>query len=288
MQSSGPAAVFVLPALLAMWQEVMGWNGLSISCGEAGLVGFEKATAIGKLFFSMPYGGYGGIEGVGDCGEVFAWLKSKKYLQENIVQFDSSRAVTFPEIYSATKLSTHIIELSQRAPYSENTTRNVGKAAEHKFSITKLDSSSEGVLIRLLDTHQKRTGEMRRLPQSCYKFLLARSGQSNSGIAVYGATNHEGLQCIHIYFATAGDAFYFDGFSTEAGLEQGANFFVLDTMIKRFREDGNARLNLGATPKFDKGLRRFKEGWGATDVAYTEYCRRSQVKRMVDFMTRLR
>ena len=291
IQLSGPAAVFVLPALMSMWREVLGWDGFVISCGNARLIGIEKTTKIGKLFFSMPYGGYGGFIDQGtevEREEVIAGVLRRNYLQENFVTFGSAVDESFPAAYIRTDLTTHIIDLKTQGEMSENTTRNIRKAAENNFVLARLDSASHIKFVSLLETHQKRTGEYRRMPQGCYEFLLAKSGESGSGVSVYGASNQDGIQCIHIYFETATDAFYFDGFSTTAGLEQGANFFLMDTMTTQFRENGIARLNLGATPPLDKGLRRFKEGWGARDVAYREYCRRSQAKRLIDFMTRLR
>ena len=291
IQLSGPAAVFVLPALLSMWREVLGWDGLSIDYGDARAIGFEKETKIGKLFFSMPYGGYGGFVDQGtevEREEVIAAVLRRSYLQENFVTFGSAVDGSFPAAYIRTDLTTHIIDLTAQVALSENTTRNIRKAAENKFAIAKLDSASHSKFVALLETHQKRTGEYRRMPQGCYEYLLAKSSESGSGVSVYAASNQDGIQCIHIYFETTSDAFYFDGFSTTAGLEQGANFFLMDAMIARFRENGIERLNLGATPPLDKGLRRFKEGWGARDVAYREYCRRSQAKRLIDFMTRLR
>ena len=291
IQLSGPAAVFVLPALLSMWREVLGWDGLSIDYGDARAIGFEKETKIGKLFFSMPYGGYGGFVDQGtevEREEVIAAVLRRSYLQENFVTFGSAVDGSFPAAYIRTDLTTHIIDLTAQVALSENTTRNIRKAAENKFAIAKLDSASHSKFVALLETHQKRTGEYRRMPQGCYEYLLTKSSQKDSGVSVFGASNQDGIQCIHIYFETTSDAFYFDGFSTTAGLEQGANFFLMDAMIVRLRENGIERLNLGATPPLDKGLRRFKEGWGARDVAYREYCRRSQAKRLIDFMTRLR
>ena len=63
---------------------------------------------------------------------------------------------------------------------------------------------------------------------------------------------------------------------------------TLGFLRNEFREAGLQRLNLGATPPLDKGLRRFKEAWGASEHAYTEYVRRTQLKRFIDFMTRIR
>lgn len=288
----GPAAIFLLPALLAMWRQVLGWNGITASSGNLTLVGFEKSTAVGRMFFSMPYGGYGGVIGEGteaDFQEIARWLRSRNYLQENIVQFQSPPAGDYPNTYYRNKLVTHIIDLDgSTSGYSENAKRNVKRAQAQQFKIVRLDFSGRAQFLALLESHQKRTREVRRMPRSCYEYLLSLGDKPDSGISICAAVNDSGLQCVHIYFATAADAFYFDGFSSQDGLDAGANFLLLDEMIRDFRSAGVQRLNLGATPPLDKGLRRFKEGWGAAEIEYVEYSRRSQLKRMIDFMTRIR
>lgn len=290
--SSGPTGVFLLPSLTEMWQKVLGWNGVCATKGRMSLLGFEKSTAVGKLFFSMPYGGYGGVLGggtEGDVDEILDWLKRRRYIQENIVQFQSSAGVAFPKGYYRNTLTTHIVELTADPPnYSDNNFRNVKKAQSQDLQIVKMNKADSAAYLDLLKSHQKRTGEIRRLPESCYQYLLAISEQPDGGVSIFAAVNQSRLQCVHIYFATATDAFYFDGFSTQDGLDAGANFLLLDAMICKFRESGVQRLNLGATPPLDKGLKRFKEGWGAVEIQYTEYVRRSQLKRFIDFMTRVR
>lgn len=288
----GPTSVFLLPALLDMWQKSLGWNGICVTSGNTSLIGLEKSTAAGKIFFSMPYGGYGGILGEGTADDVSAlteWLRDRRYLQENIVQFEITPSIEYPDNYYRNGLATHIVDLTTPASeYSENTRRNIKKAQDQNLQVVQLTSSDSAAYLALLHLHQKRTGEVRRLPQTCYEYLLAKSDDRDSGIRAIAAKNGSSIHCVHIYFAAATDAFYFDGFSSQDGLDAGANFLLLDSMINQFREAGLQRLNLGATPPLDKGLRRFKEAWGASEHAYTEYVRRTQLKRFIDFMTRIR
>lgn len=289
-RQDGPTSVFALPALLRMWQSQLGWTGLCISSGELQLLGFVKSTAVGQIFFSMPYGGYGGFTGRGDredLTEILDWLKRQRYLQENLVQF-SPLAFEYPEAYYRNPLTTHSLELSQPLTYSENATRNLRKAQASGLQIRKLDSSHKSDCLALLADHQARSRELRRLPTSCYEYLLDQAVVPESGISALGAFAGSDLHNVHIYFHCRNDAFYFDGFTSALGLEQGANFLLMDQTIARLRDEGVQRLNLGATPPLDKGLERFKEGWGATKISYIEYSRRSQLKRMIDFMTRLR
>ncbi|MBK7093264.1 MAG: GNAT family N-acetyltransferase [bacterium] len=288
----GPTSVFLLPALLDMWQKSLGWNGICVTSGNTSLIGLEKATAAGKIFFSMPYGGYGGILGEGTADDVSAlttWLCGRRYLQENIVQFQITPSIEYPDNYYRNRLATHIIDLATTSSeYSENTRRNIKKAQDQNLQVVQLTSSDSAAYLALLQLHQKRTGEVRRFPQTCYEYLLAKSDNRDSGIKAIAAKNGSALHCVHIYFATTTDAFYFDGFSSQDGLDAGANFLLLDSMINQFRDAGLQRLNLGATPPLDKGLRRFKEAWGAIEHPYTEYVRRTQLKRFIDFMTRIR
>lgn len=289
---AGPTSVFLLPSLLEIWQKSLGWNGICATSGKMSLIGFEKSTAVGKLFFSMPFGGYGGFLGEGnseDSSALAAWLRSRNYLQQNIVQFAPNAAVEFPNNYNRNRLATHIVDLTKSsAEFSENTRRNIKKAQDQNLRIMPLDASQSTAFLSLLHLHQERTGEVRRLPETCYQFLLAMSDNRDSGVKTIAAKNSSGIQSVHIYFATTTDAFYFDGFSSQDGLDAGANFLLLDSMISQFRDAGLQRLNLGATPPLDKGLRRFKEAWGAGEHTYTEYVRRTQLKRFIDFMTRIR
>jgi hypothetical protein len=286
----GPVSVFALPALLRMWQTQLGWTGLGISSGELQLLGFVKSTAVGKIFFSMPYGGYGGIIGKGsheEHGDILDWLRQQRYLQENLVQF-SPIAFEYPESYYRNPLTSHVLQLSQSGSYSDNATRNLRKAQASGLQIRRLDSSHKPACLALLADHQARSRELRRLPTSCYEYLLDQVDIPESGISAFGAFAGSDLHNVHIYFQRQGDAFYFDGFSSAVGLDLGANFLLMDQTITRLKDQGVERLNLGATPPLDKGLERFKEGWGAAKISYIEYSRRSQLKRMIDFMTRLR
>lgn len=287
-----PAKPFHLPALLRMWHKALGWNGLVIRCGDTALPGFEKSTPLGKLFFSMPFGCYGGFAGAKTANEIktiCAWLSSRRYLQENITQFGEVDAAAVPSRYQRMQLTTHVIDLSKPRPeFSENTRRNIEKAQSEKLTYRRLREIDVSTVLNLLTEHQRRTKENRRLPISCYEYLFHASTYARSGIMVNCAEKHAVIQGVHIYFVADKDAFYFDGFSSQEGLNHGANFYLFDSAIKSFAEKGIQRFNLGATPINDFGLKRFKEGWGAAETGYCEYSRRSMLKFAIDSVKRRR
>lgn len=47
--------------LLQLWEMVYGWKSLLFSCGNSHLVGFVKKTVLGEMFYSLPFGWYGGV-----------------------------------------------------------------------------------------------------------------------------------------------------------------------------------------------------------------------------------
>lgn len=287
-QRLSPAGVFYHRRLLELWQSVHGWKLHALCDGSALMIGLQKDTPLGQVYYSLPFGWYGGFVGEGARPEfstaVFEWLRSQRFIQENIVQFGSPYNTSFPSRYHRRDLTTHILDLRAESAYSTNIARNLKKAVGRGL-ITKPLTGANGAAFALLrHEHVARTGETRKLSDQFYDGLFSVSQAIESGVAIVGAFADDELVASHIYLDTASDIFYLDGFSSQIGLDLSANFLLLDQAISKGREVGAQRLNFGASPADDAGLARFKVGWGAKPVSYREYSWRSFVKGALDML----
>ncbi len=290
--SSPCSGVFYSRILLKMWKDLFQWEDIVLSTNTASLFGFIKRTSMGSLFYSLPFGWYGGILGeaptMADTQAIFAWLEKRSFLQENIVQFpgDGEMQPKYRERYQRREMSTHIIDLRDDSRFSENTRRNIKKAANSGTSLMQCERRHLPRFLALLREQVARTRERRRLSEKFYEELFLESCRNGQSLFATGAEVQGELCAVHLYFCNGMDIFYFDGVASDKGNEMGANFLIFDEMIARNREEGRLRLNLGATPAGDAGLERFKSGWGAKKVSYYEYSRRSLLKQGIDFMVR--
>ncbi len=280
--------MFYTRDLLAIWEQVYGWDGVALSDGQELFVGFRKKMALGTTFYSLPFGWYGGfLGGSSDPAfkeQVFAWLQDQRFIDERIVQMSPSFDLKYPDQYQRHELTTHVLDLSIPSSYSENTLRNVRKSQQQGLVSRRLGIADIVAIDQLRRDHIDRTGEERRLSETFYAALYILSQSDDSGVTMVGAFRDDSLLALHFYFVSPSDVFYFDGYASAVGLELAANFFLFDLMISRSRDFGRQRFNFGASPETDEGLKRFKAGWGAQPVTYHEYHRRSFAKRIADMV----
>jgi len=280
LQSRPLSGPFFLPELLALWCDCFRWQGIGLRCGEALLVGFIKRSLLGRHFYSLPFGMYGGLEHQTDPAPFAGWITAQRFAEVRIVQPDS---VSVPVgTLTSRELRAHVLDLTAPADYSDNTARNIRKAASSGFEVRLLDAAAKNAALDMLARHEKRTGELRRLPVAAYEYLLAHLKPEPPGIIAGGLYQGEQLVALQIFFVTNLDAFYFDGFALPEALQSGGNFYLLDSMISHFRSVGLQRLNLGASPPGDTGLLRFKSGFGAAELVYREYSAASGLKHFAD------
>lgn len=179
-------------------------------------------------------------------------------------------------------VTTHIIDLTHPTKYDENTQRNLQRSRQNHLEIELIVTDRLSDFEQLMAEHIRRTREKRRIKKSFYRSLFRLAAGSNNCVRVVVAFKGTAMLAGHIYFRSRDDYFYFDGFATQEGLAARANFAILDHVISLARDEGALRLNLGASPKGDEGLVRFKEGWGATRLELSEYSLRSPLKAAVD------
>jgi hypothetical protein len=287
-QHSGVPSPFYSSELLSVWEQVYGWQGIVLHEDDCLLIGYRKKTPLGTIFYSLPFGWYGGLIGntssAAFLSDTFAWLRDQRFIEERLAQMPNDPAFTYPKRYRQRELTTHLLDLTKTATYSDNTARNVKKSQSHGLTTHRLGLADVAAFEKLREEHVTRTGEVRRLSETFYTALYLLTSSEESGVTIVGAFQDDKLLAGHIYFISETDVFYFDGYATTAGLELYANFFLFDIMINRSRDFGRTRFNLGASPPGDSGLGRFKSGWGAQSLIYHECSRRTPVKRVVDLL----
>ncbi len=287
-RESGPSSPFYSRELLALWEQVYGWQGVVLHEDGCLLIGYRKKTPLGVIFYSLPFGWYGGLIGQTASAEfsahAFSWLRDQRFIEERLVQPPHDPNIVYPTRYQRRQLITHLLDLTKTADYSDNTARNVKKSQSHGLTTRRLGLADVAAFEQLREEHVRRTDEVRRLSEAFYAALYLLTQSEDSGVTIVGVFQEEQLLAGHIYLVSSTDVFYFDGYITATGLELSANFFLFDVMINRSREFGRIRFNFGASPEGDSGLERFKSGWGAQPLVYHEYVRRAPVKRLADLL----
>lgn len=287
-QHSGIASPFYSRGLLSVWEQVYGWQGIVIHDNDCLLVGYRKKTPLGVIFYSLPFGWYGGLIGKTSSAAfssgAFVWLRDQRFVEGRLVQMPNRLGFSYPKRYRKRKLTAHLLDLTKTATYSDNTARNVKKSRSHGLTTRRLGLADVAAFEKLREEHVARTGETRRLSEAFYTALYLLTQSEDSGVTIVGAFLDDKLLAGHVYFISETDVFYFDGYATAAGLELHANFFLFDIMINRSRDFRHARFNLGASPSGDSGLERFKLGWGAQPLVYHEYSHRAPIKRAADLL----
>ncbi len=288
VQRSGAASPFYSRGLLSVWEQVYGWQGIVLHEDDCLFIGYHKKTPLGVILYSLPFGWYGGLIGkalsAAFSSDAFTWLCDQRFVEERLVQMPNDPTLTYPKRYHQRELTTHFLDLTKTATYSDNTARNVRKSGSHGLSTRRLCLADVAAFEKLREEHVARTGETRRLSDAFYTALYLLTRSEDSGVTIVGAFLDDKLLAGHIYLISGTDVFYFDGYATAAGLELHANFFLFDIMINRSRDFGRARFNFGASPSGDSGLERFKSGWGTQPLVYHEYSFRAPIKRAADLL----
>lgn len=278
-------APFMIAPVLAMWSKVYGWNAQVLTCASSHLPIIVRQSVLGKIAFALPFGMYGfrlTETNHANFAAILDAIARQRFMQVNIVVTGQIGGLSTPPRFDCRQLTAQRIDLSGAVSFSENTERNVRKADFGKLEFRLLDPRQAQPAMKLLAEHVARTEEKRRIMPGAYRCLLNHTGDFIPGIVAGGAFAGDNLMAAQIFFVSARDAFYFDGFASAAGLNAGANFLIMNRMINWLRDRGIATLNLGATPSGDEGLARFKSGWGAQEIVYYELTVSALWKRWLD------
>ncbi len=280
------AGPFYLPPLLALWSDALRWQGLVLRSKSDCLIGYLRKSPLGRHFYALPFGMYSTLRA--DCSSTLldplaTWLRSQQLAEFRIALPHNLQLSGSSRLHSRS-FNYHLLDLSVETEFSTNTRRNLQKAHDAGFSLKFLTPADTGAALRVLRDHQSRTGEYRRLPAVAYEHLFNDVVANHPGILAVALISSGQIIAVQLYFVSDDDAFYFDGFSLAVALGAGGNFYLMESMIRHLRSLGIKRLNLGASPPSDSGLRRFKEGWGAREATGVELYQVSAKKRLADLL----
>jgi hypothetical protein len=244
----------------------------------------------------MPLGTYGGVVG----------SEPDPYRRELTSEFCRSRAVRSASLINVTAYAgnafesargfctherrTHILDLGEEIErihegFSENHRRNLAKLPLGRFELSEVEEPLDvKAYCRLVTESDVRHNSTSGLNEGFFRSLLELLPRS---VIRWQLVLLDGSPCCgHLYFIWKNTATYWHGCSDQSGLEFGANFHLFWENIRRFKKEGLEKINFGSGPEEAESLKRFKKGWGARDLTYTEYVRTSRVYRMLSLLNR--
>ncbi len=237
--------------------------------------------------YSMPMGTYGGAVSLGDddmtaelTREFIRWCDEQDIDRVNVVEYASEKNNAYSG-FVRNVLTTHVLgidadEVILHRNLSNNHRRNLDKTARTDFAVVPVRSTADvEAYFSLVKESADRHGSKPRYDLAFYMDMLSTvSSDSLIWQIVYAG---DCACCGHIYFTWNNEAIYWDGCSSEIGLDMRANFHLFWFNILGFRHDGVRMLNFGASPSGADNLVGFKEGWGAEQVSYYEYDRQKKL-----------
>ncbi|MDH3889718.1 MAG: GNAT family N-acetyltransferase [candidate division Zixibacteria bacterium] len=267
-------------AFASLWAPLSGrvvyWAAHADSKIVALLMGVEFGMRPVRRFQSMPDGlGSRVLLRAGDtalhdqAAEVILDAIAKAgYLKAHFTDFDN-RYKTFTN-YSALACSTTIIGISgaEWTPPDKKLQSELRKAAREQVTIQRFRSESHMKgFMRLMEATERR--HKRKLTYSArfYQGLAALAARDDRIIWLW--CDHEGQPVVsHICLVEGTTALHWQVCYDKAFSNLKANQYMLWDLIRRLRERGVIRLNLGASPDDAQGLLEYKSKWGGESHAY--------------------
>jgi hypothetical protein len=158
------------------------------------------------------------------------------------------------------------------ASFDSAVRRAVRKARRNGVTV-RIDSSEAGIreYYRLHELTRKRHGIP---PQSPAFFKKLHASMIESGHGFVALASHDSrVVAGGVYLRSGRNAVYKFGASVEGAKEIRANNLVMWEAIRTLANAGAESLDLGRTSLHNKGLRRFKQSWGAVErcVSYSKW-----------------
>jgi hypothetical protein len=233
----------------------------------------------GNRAVSLPFSDY--------CEPLYKNKSPSKELSEDIikiiekknikyVEFRTSRNVFPFETKQFRKDLRHVLRLDKSESEllkccSENTRRNIKKAAKEKVSL-KIQNDKTG--IRNFYNMMCETRKKHGLPPQPYSFfqnllnILILKGFGD----ILFAVKDDYYIAAAIYLKFGKKLLYKFGASYSQYSNFRGNHFVMWEAIKKYRNEGFAEFDFGRTDLEHEGLRRFKLGWNADELSiYTTH-----------------
>jgi len=155
-----------------------------------------------------------------------------------------------------------LTKASTSSTYAKNTLRNIRKAERAGAVLRISDSTLSGEihqkLVHASLSRRAARGEDIALRGADHRILQLLT----TGSGRFFQVELEGeIQSSNFVFSLGPYAYFYDGGSTPAGMDQGASHFLLDKTISHLRQSNYHTLNLGIAADGNEGLARFKEGF---------------------------
>lgn len=234
--------------------------------------------------------------------EITSWpsVPQQRTFSEGLLRCCREHGISFLQVDSFCSPSAHIpefgCEVTRRTRHefvlllsglamgkmSSNHRRNIRKGEEHGITllraVTTTACEQHAILIQNSLIRRQARGVAIAPSQGTAQFssLLA----SGAGELFQAVRGEQVLSSILLLFAKSG-VYYHSAGTSAAGMEIGASHFLLLHAMEAVRREGIQHFNLGGAA--DPGLRRFKSGFGASEVALeaAEFFVGSRIGKMV-------
>ncbi len=148
--------------------------------------------------------------------------------------------------------------------YSENTRRNLKKAAGHPL-VLKNDLEPDELITLFRENFGKKEGKLKSEHYEILRILLYGCMKHTSS-TISGVINKDGILCASAFFLTFNKrVIYHFAASAAPARENGAMFFLVDRFI---REHAGQQLVLDFEGSNDANVARFYKGFGSAESSY--------------------
>ena len=185
-----------------------------------------------------------------------------------------------------------LIDLTCSDPFdsmSKNHRRNINRAIKSEIGIQRKRQKSAVehhlALINASLRRRKDRGEDVSIPN---EKLFLEALLENRAAEIFQATNHDNILSSIMILRSENSVYYQSAGTSSAGMKIGASMFLIFEVAKIMKKEGVSMFNLGGAGPDEKGLQRFKQGFGTRKVRLeaATFSMVSPIKRRLREMTR--
>jgi len=233
-----------------------------------------KSWITGNRVISLPFSDY--------CEPLFKSKNLSQTLAEEIIKSLEIRTSKYIEFRTSKHLYPfeteqyrrdlrHILKLDKNESdllkqCSDNTKRNIKKAAKEKLSL-KIQNDENGIknFYDMMCQTRKKHG-LPPQPFSFFKNILDLIITKGYGDILFAIKDNNYISGA-IYLKFGKKLIYKYGASYSEYLKYRGNHFVMWEAIKRYKDEGYEEFDFGETDLEQEGLKRFKRGWNADELS---------------------
>lgn len=254
------------------WLQAM---SLSVPKYQLGGIEYRKAgelvgilpvfkRAHGRVLVSLAWGGYGGY--VGELPE-----KSLPLPHGVLYRIANYHNLSYRSVYrTKTDASTWVLDTTRSydeifSSFHQKTRNQIRKAAKCGVSYKEVTTASEvAVCYKIYGELLKKHGVATGLNQETFVALLGKP--SIDFIAAY---YHNKIIAFSVFLASRNEIFYWVNASDRTYSKLNATNGILNLVLEKAALSSTVKkVNLGAVPRGNTGLKHFKERWGTIEQRY--------------------